>query len=176
MKRVINIGASENSRFNLLVIGQSKCGKTSLLRNLLRCYVNDDDYSNINSITSINTTSTSTINTTSTTTGKDDITLWIEVKVTTNTGSVNLRVFTYPGYGDRLNNEPMINKIQKYLLSKHDMWSTVDGQMIQEKDRNFYDERIHCWYHHYHHDHHHHHHHYHHHHYHHHHHYYHHHY
>ena len=141
MKRVINIGASENSRFNLLIIGQSKCGKTSLLRNLLRCYVNDDDYSNINSITSVNTTGTTTSN--------DDITLWIEVKVTTNTGSVNLRVFTFPGYGDRLNNEPMINKIQKYLLSKHDMWSTVDGQMIQEKDRNFNDERIHCWYHYY---------------------------
>jgi len=126
--RAINTGNNDIIRFNMLIIGGSSNGKTTFLKNLFSNYVSNNDIERISNNKTNNNNNT--------------INFWISFDIKTNTGNINIRVFSI-NYGNLIDNSSTLDLIQTYLLSKHEVWSSLSGQNILESERSILDERIH---------------------------------
>ena len=126
--KAINTGNNDIIRFNMLIIGGSSNGKTTFLKNLFSNYVSNNDIERISNNKTNN--------------NNNSINFWISFDIKTNTGKINIRVFSI-NYGNLIDNSSTLDLIQTYLLSKHEVWSSLSGQNILESERSILDERIH---------------------------------
>ena len=113
-------------QFNIMLVGQSGLGKTSLVNTLFANHVVD---SQGRKSPEEPLARTPEITTTSQTIVENDVTL-------------KLTVIDTPGYGDQVNNEKCWEPLVKYVKDQHSIY--LRKELTAQREKHFEDTRVHC--------------------------------
>lgn len=130
---IVHFGDREIVRFNLMVIGESGLGKTTLLQSLLQKYAE------------LGVGKLSMKNADKEAHHPKKTVAVCELgrfELQTDTGRVLFVLFDSPGYGDFINNQASFDIIHHDLLKRHEAWACTSGQLITEQERLMSDTRI----------------------------------
>lgn len=113
-------------QFNVMLVGQSGLGKTSLVNTLFASHVVDSQGRKSHEEPLARTPE---ITTTSQTIVENDVRL-------------KLTIVDTPGYGDQVNNEKCWEPLVKYIKDQHSMY--LRKELTAQRELHFEDTRIHC--------------------------------
>lgn len=113
-------------QFNIMVVGQSGLGKTTLINTLFAAHLAD---------------------TCGRTDPSADFTRTPDIKVVSHTIEENgvrlkMNIIDTPGYGDQVNNEKCWDPIVKYIKDQHSQY--LRKELTAQRDRHLPDTRVHC--------------------------------